>query len=91
MCGVCVCVRASECVGMHASVFVHVNVRTSNVITTYPVLPCRLMFGTTQLYVFCMPKKPEPEATFESAQEEIAANSGEIDTNSDYTSKGETQ
>ena len=87
---------------MHASVFVHVNVRTSNVITTYPVLqayvryypavlPCRLMFGTTQLYVFCMPKKPEPEVTFESAQEEIATNSGEIDTNSGYTSKGETQ
>ncbi|KAK2174001.1 hypothetical protein NP493_836g01049 [Ridgeia piscesae] len=47
----------------------------------------RLMFGSTQLYVFCMPKKPEPDVTFESAQEEIATKSGEIEPPSEQKSK----
>jgi len=52
----------------------------------------RLMFGTTQLYVFVNPKerdaagKAYPTATYEMAQEEIAAKSG-FDMNQENKSK----
>ncbi|KAK2143188.1 hypothetical protein LSH36_870g00010 [Paralvinella palmiformis] len=54
----------------------------------------RLMFGTTQLYVFCNPKQRDsskekfPDVTFESAQEEITSHSG-FDLNNENKSRDE--
>lgn len=53
----------------------------------------RLMFGTTQLYVFCHPKERDssktkyPTISYESAQQEIAERAG-FDMNSDNKSRG---
>ncbi|XP_076455652.1 kinesin-like protein KIF28 isoform X2 [Babylonia areolata] len=55
----------------------------------------RLLFGTTQYFVFCNPaerdaaKTPFPEVTYEMAQEEIAKRSG-FDVNMENKSRDET-
>ena len=65
---------------------------TLTIIPFTSVLP-RLMFGTTQLYVFVNPKERDSSGekyevpSFEMAQEEIAASSG-FDMNTDNKSQG---
>lgn len=55
----------------------------------------RILFGTTQYFVFCNPKErdasqtPYPEVTFEMAQEELAKRSG-FDVNMENKSRDET-
>ncbi|KAL8616438.1 hypothetical protein ACOMHN_041041 [Nucella lapillus] len=55
----------------------------------------RILFGTTQYFVFCNPKErdvsqtPFPEVTFEMAQEELAKRSG-FDVNMENKSRDET-
>ena len=76
---VCVCVRARVCVYVCVCVCVCVY---------------RIVFGTTQYFVFCNPKErdsaqtPFPVVTFEMAQEEIAKRSG-FDVNMENKSRGQ--
>lgn len=59
----------------------------------FPLLAFRLLFGTTQYFVYANPREaqlastPFPEVTFEMAQEEIAKKSG-FDMSSENKSKG---
>ena len=61
--------------------------------TIFVFFSFRIMFGTTQLYVFVNPSERDssgaayPNVTYEYAQEEIAAKSG-FDMNMDNKSKG---
>ena len=52
----------------------------------------RLLFGTTQFYVFCNPKEAEKSTAappdFESAQAEIAQKSGGFDMSGGNKSRG---
>lgn len=62
-------------------------------LTGFMLLFYRIVFGTTQYFVFCNPKErdasktPYPEVTFEMAQQEIAKRSG-FDTSLENKSRG---